>query len=673
MGLRRVVAALGLGLFVFAGSVPARADTVEGTRFDVVERAHSVEVRLEHGHATLVVTRVVENPGGRSDQALFHLDLPEGAVATRLRTAGVGRDGQPIWFEGELMEAEAAAKKYQELTGIGGYYPKDPALLSWRSQQHLALQVFPVPARSTKTIEYTLRMPMAYEEGKYVLRLPKLGTTELPARVRFVAADPNETVLVNGVGVTAGSSLVASRDLEVHLRPRPLAPASPAAAIDGALSSTAFARDRVLVHARIDVAPRLGQVPANAAVVVLIDASVSMRDDLPSAITAASAYLGHLPPSASVEVMTFDRAVHSPFGGAMSARDAISRLSSFSPTPANGSQVDEALARADAKLALTPAPASARRILLLTDLRTRESLTAERFGRRTLASGALLHLASVHSGLARVSRDDESAWATLPRATGGLYWNAWCDVRASATDRKVFEEWARPVRIDKLKVTGLPADFVAPEMLLEGQGLEHLRIETAPVAAVVLEGELWSRPMRWSTTASEAEGRRWSGLVFGSPLLPALSEREQMTLALAGRAVSPVTSYLAIEPGVRPSTEGLETGEGAGGGGRAEGIGLGNIGTIGHAGGGPGSTFDPQAFLDRELATAARACMVDPALGVTAKLESTIDEIVDVRDVALTPTRDAVKETCVRERLWQVTLPSDFKTDHESWQAIVHP
>ena len=31
-----------------------------------------------------------------------------------------------------------------------------------------------------------------------------------------------------------------------------------------------------------------------------------------------------------------------------------------------------------------------------------------------------------------------------------------------------------------------------------------------------------------------------------------------MILARHGGAVSPVTSYLAIEPGVRPSTEGIE-------------------------------------------------------------------------------------------------------------------
>src|SRR6185503_12383532 len=58
--------------------------------------------------------------------------------------------------------------------------------------------------------------------------------------------------------------------------------------------------------------------------------------------------------------------------------------------------------------------------------------------------------------------------------------------------------------------------------------------------------------------------RLWSALVFGSPLVWELSEPEMMTLALKGGAVSPVTSYLAIEPGVRPSTDGLEEGRGFG-------------------------------------------------------------------------------------------------------------
>src|SRR5205085_1665554 len=103
------------------------------------DRGHTIEVRIEPGHATLTITRVFENRSAKHDQAMLHMtDFPLGAVATGMRTLG------DKWFVAELLDAEVAAKKYRELTGIGGYYPKDPALLSWRSQGHLALQVFPI-------------------------------------------------------------------------------------------------------------------------------------------------------------------------------------------------------------------------------------------------------------------------------------------------------------------------------------------------------------------------------------------------------------------------------------------------------------------------------------------------------------------------------------------------
>src|SRR5262245_47087544 len=159
----------------------ALADQVGGTRSDKLrEKTHVIEATLGRGHATLVVRRTVHNDGERPDQATFHIMLPDGAVATRLRTLGTSA-GHPTWFEGELMEAEAAAAKYRELTGIGGYYPKDPALLSWRSQNHLALQVFPCPPAEPKTIEYTLEVPTDYEDGRHHLRLPSMGTDALNA------------------------------------------------------------------------------------------------------------------------------------------------------------------------------------------------------------------------------------------------------------------------------------------------------------------------------------------------------------------------------------------------------------------------------------------------------------------------------------------------------------
>jgi VWA domain-containing protein/vault protein inter-alpha-trypsin-like protein len=364
----------------------ARGDSLEGTRFDVREKVHAVAARLDRGAASFVVTRVVQNPGPKSDQAVFHLDLPGGAVATRLRTAASGPRGEPIWFEGELMEAEEAARKYRELTGIGGFYPKDPALLSWRAQGLLALQVFPVPAGASKTVEYTLRLPMTYEGGRYRITVPQLGTETMPARMKFSAAYGEDRVEVNGVTVGADATVMASRDLDVQLVPKG------APMLDGALASFGFGSDRVLVHGRVAAAPRLSEAPTNAAVVVLVDTSRSMESDLPSALAAARAYVSQLP-SAHVEVMAFSRTVASPFGGPLPAREAMSRLAAWSPPLGNGSALDDALLQADTKLARSRE--SVRRILVLTDLRTRETLTPERFAARPPASDAVVHVTRV--------------------------------------------------------------------------------------------------------------------------------------------------------------------------------------------------------------------------------------------------------------------------------------
>jgi len=123
--MRRVPPALEV-LAVLTGLLPlgsALADEVSGLRSDkVFERRCRAEVTMDRGHATVVVRRTVENLGTRHDQVTFDIDVPASAVAVALRTLGMS-DGRPIWFRGDLLEAEEAARRYQELTGIGGHYP----------------------------------------------------------------------------------------------------------------------------------------------------------------------------------------------------------------------------------------------------------------------------------------------------------------------------------------------------------------------------------------------------------------------------------------------------------------------------------------------------------------------------------------------------------------------
>ncbi|WP_437676681.1 hypothetical protein [Sorangium sp. So ce131] len=638
------------------GPAIALADTVEGTRSEaLVEKEHRIALRLDRGHAELVVQRTVHNGGPRHDQAVFMLDLPQGAVATGLASLGL-KNGQPFWFRGDLMEAEAAAEKYRELTGIGGFYPKDPALLSWRSQDTLALQVFPCAPGQPKTVEYTLRMPTAYREGRHHLTLPRVGTETLAATVVVSAARPGDRLFLDGKSISPGTTFQLAQDeTDLALAPRP------SLALDGAFSSSPLGSGRELVALRIDAPARLAEPPRNARVVVLLDASRSLHEsEGAAALAAARAYLAHLDGSL-VEVLTFDREVHARHGRFVPAARALADLDKLVLHRKNGSRIDDALARADALLAATPAGLP-RRILALTDLHTRSALTPARLG-AVLKSGAVVHVGLPSPGSPDLARDDEHPFAVPVRATGGLVWTANASERPeeAADMRRVYEEWVRPLRIDHLDVRlpGLdPSELGFDEQLPEGEGLEFRGLHEAPVAEVVLTGELWARPVRRVFTPDQSHGRLWSALVFGTELLDSLTEPEMTVLAFRGGAVSPVTSYLAIEPGVRPSTEGLDwSGSGMGfgsGSGRLYGSAIGR---------GASDGFDRPGFLRAALGQAFARCPAGPA-SARVTLETTVDEVVDVPSVTLAGSDDAAAapvRRCLEDAAWDLDLPGAFR------------
>lgn len=654
-----------LALALTTAASTARGDTFSGTRFDMRERAHDVAVRVDRGAVTLVVRRTVHNPGPKSDQAVFGLEVPEQAVATRLRTSSVDRAGNTVWFEGELLDAELAAARYRELTGIGGFYPKDPALLSWRHRGLLALQVFPVIERSDKTVEYTLELPMRYQDGAYRISVPRLGTEALPATFHVRAGSARDALTVNGVKVPAGGSIEASGsgaheaapDIDIALVPHARTP------LLSRIADVRVAAGKHLLHASFDAAPKLGTVPSNPAIAIVLDTSKSMGEDLPAALTALDAYLAHFG-SGRVTVFTFDRTVHTPLGIDLPGADVIAALQTFRPALGNGSALDAAVAAADRALAHADTPV--RRMVVLTDLQMRASLTPARLAALDLRSGAIVHVARVTRGEPSNLRDDDSPWAQLPRQTGGVLWTAQAD-RWDPRAREVFEEWARPKRIDNLQIHGL-ADFdTEPTTLDEGQGIEHFVLTDMASGPVTLEGELWSKPLRGTLRSSRSEERRWSALVFGSPLADQLSEPEQRRLAMRGRAVSPMTSYLAIEPGVRPSTEGLERVDQsgfAGGGVRGEGIAVGSVGGSG------GPAFDALGWLSPRLSAAWRRC--GGTQRVRVELETTSVEVVHVGQITLAPA-DRSGQSCLHEAAWALDLPAAFEVASGAWRVAVEP
>lgn len=609
----------------------------------LTEKEHSVQIVLNGDHAELRVERTVHNGGERHDEARFNIFPGNEAVAVSLKTMAVV-DGKPTWFHGELMEATAAEAKYRELTGFGVDLPRDPALLSWRSQGELQLQVFPCPPGEDKKVGYTLLLPMRYRDGRHVLELSALGNKDVVPTATIRATTAN--VLVDGA--TAPTKLTLDEPHTISQSP----------AFDGYLAAdlgvVPLSAEKSLYGYHFDAAPRLSEVPDKARIVILIDASHSFGER-PAARAAAAAYLSHFTGSdVKVDIIEFSRTAASITGGYVSVAKATKLLGEKPAPSKNGSEVGLALERAGKALALAP-EGTARRVLLLTDLQTREGLDPERVG-AAMPQGAVLHLATVGVGSSHMDRDDEDDWAKVPRATGGVFWRAYTATGEDDERAKAFEEWARPVRLDHVKIKGAGLETSTEQTVLdEGEAIEARGIVLEKVTSVSLEAELWSTPVSFKRKPNEAYSRRQAALFFGSALLDEVDEKEMMTIAMYGRAVSPVTSYLATEPGVRPSTEGL-TGVGEGGGGRGEGIGLGSIGTIGH---GSGTSVDYQALLAGLLREGVEACKVGDKVTIT--VESTFDEIVSV-GTSLDESGKAVSEKakCVSEATWAVRLSSEF-------------
>jgi hypothetical protein len=126
--------------------------------------------------------------------------------------------------------------------------------------------------------------------------------------------------------------------------------------------------------------------------------------------------------------------------------------------------------------------------------------------------------------------------------------------------------------------------------------------------------------------------------------------------------VSPVTSYLAIEPGVRPSTEGLTEQQ------SRTGFGAGRVRLGGGKVSGRGPHLDLQAFLEARLRPELQRC--GGRLGEAyVDLETTRDEIVTVALSGNMDPLDPAIATCFTESAWALLLPAAFDKDFESFRV----
>jgi subtilisin-like proprotein convertase family protein len=775
-----------LGGVVVAASVclmsgSAQADDLFATLGEpVTEVAHEVDASVKDGVATYVVRRTFHNAGARHDEAVLALRLPPGAAAVGLRIRA-----QDSWYDGELMEAERAAALYEELTGMGPHTPRDPALLAWSWSDELLLRVFPVPPGGIATIEYTLKAPTSYEQGRYSLWYPQplpdsrmaqvtmrlspdagirvhidgrsfpadasiplsqlapspacmaaleqigsdgscaLSEVEIPAGVTAGVvhlklalkhtwrgdlrvwlrspsgawamiieneggSDNNLTIdrelplphgepvegvwqllvsdtLGRDVGVVESWSLSVGKAEHASAQMPQVIPDAPNAGgaemtmmsvdaprIDGATGrlGRVISDDKQFSHLQIEIAPKLSELPKDAAVVFVVDASRSMSSDgIAGQLHAVRAYMKHIP-DGRAQIITVRRRAAALFPAFVPAAGLDAALDKAQADglldDGNGSALDAGAALA---ATLLKGERGARRVVMFSDLLMRPALAPEA-GIDALAKldrDVVVHLIEPMFNTAdpALERDDAQVWAPMATRHGGIF--ARLEGLGHETPHKALGGVAlalvRPLQIDFLSLEGLP-ELKTPPSIREGQGLGHLGWVKAAPQRVVIRGKLWSTPFSRTIRVSEAASRLAAAYIFSHDEYHGLSREEQLKIAFYGKVVSPVTSYIAIEPGVRPSFAGIDRGR------SGRGIGMSGRGVGG--GGFAEARVNTKDLLDRVW----RACDGDKRR--TGPIEITIhttrQEIVDV--VASQAVDPLV--SCLVEGIWGLALPGKY-------------
>lgn len=443
----------------------------------------------------------------------------------------------------------------------------------------------------------------------------------------------------------------------------------PIDAVATRLGRVVASKQHAFARLELDAAPELRPLPKKPQVVFALDASYSMDPEgIAGQVALITGYLHHVP-DAEVEVVVYRRTATRLFGAFVPAPEVPGRLADAltrgALDPGNGSALDDAARLAASLMA---GRKGAQRIVLLTDdrLRGRWDDAAALTALAAAPAGAVVHVVDASAGGSEVAltRDDAHDLAPMALRHHGIAAEV---VGLGSGDKRLAERvlgLVRPVRIDHFAIDGLDLarghyDETIPDTLDEGAGVRVVVASDRAPAQVELTGMIWGDKFRRVIASDPAFSRAAAGWVFSEDDHHDLTPEEMMTVALQGRAVSPVTSYLATEPGVRPSTVGLEYGTagfGAGGGGSAPSVAIGRAGVR--------TRPDPMQLL--RGAAAACAARLHPTAGwsVHLDMETTDHEIVDVIPGAGAATPMGA---CLVEAVWALALPGSYDQPRETF------
>jgi subtilisin-like proprotein convertase family protein len=437
----------------------------------------------------------------------------------------------------------------------------------------------------------------------------------------------------------------------------------------GRLGRVVASAKKQYLRMELDLAPQLRALPKDLSVVFLVDASHSMDPKgISQQLALIRAYLSHVP-KAHFEVVLYRRFAKRMVGRFAQATAFTARVKTARKAgklaPGNGSALDRGLALA-AKL-LRERRGTLRMVMFSDNLlrpswKNRRALKELARAPRSTIAHVVLPDFSYSASEATEKRLDTHRLSPLAAKHGGVL------LRMEGPDKPdhktlvpVVLGLVRPIRIDNVRVRGLPRShgLSVPTTLNEGVGLREMAQVKFASRKVTLVGKIWATTYRKTLRVNRRFTRSTAAFVFSQDLHRNLTKAEMMRVAKLGRVVSPVTSYLAIEPGVRPSTAGIDRrgrGGGAGMGGR--GYGVGRIVKRTRV------TPDLKALMKPHVKRCVALHKPTPGWNVSLRVETTLDEVVDV----ILRKKPTALGRCLVEGAWTIRLTRHYDLRHETFQ-----
>jgi subtilisin-like proprotein convertase family protein len=428
-------------------------------------------------------------------------------------------------------------------------------------------------------------------------------------------------------------------------------------------------KNKSLYRIELDTAAQLRPLPKKLSVVFLIDASYSVEEGgVTPQLFVATSFLSHVP-DASAEIIVYRRFAERVFGQFTDAPQFEKNIKKAEQAGkfslGNGSAVEEGVKLASSLLkdrANNPTM-----IVILTDtmLRSRFTNKLALDAMSTLPKNTIVHIVYREESSDNLVdiRDDSAPLAPIAAAHGGVYIEIKGESEAPAELDPISLGLVRPIRLDQCKVAfpnAVSSDFwKVPAAFYEGEGLRAMSITEQAPESMIITGKLWQEEVRHEFKVSQEFSKITAAFAFSGDLYASLSEPQQRALAFYGGAVSPVTSYLAIEPGVRPSRAGIER----------SGVGFGSGSGSGLLGGRAGShgigitwSKDIAALAKKNTDLCFAKYPKAEGWSATIEVESNYQEVIDVLS-----TKNDVLSACIVEAIWAIQLSPGFKNKTETF------